>query len=86
MRAPRVGAIRTLIAVYSGGIQFSRPIHIGAIVEVDARIIHTGPPCMHIGVRVRSSPTTDTHVFELTTQCLTVFVAPAGGVAGPSPR
>lgn len=71
------------VAVYSGGIQFSRPIHIGAIVEVDARIIHTGPHSMHIGVRVRSSPTTDPHAFELTTQCLTVFVAPAGGVAGP---
>ncbi|MEB0303692.1 acyl-CoA thioesterase, partial [Mucilaginibacter sp. 5C4] len=47
------------VAVYSGGIHFYRPIRIGHIVEVDARLIHTGPSSMHISIRVRSgSPRT----------------------------
>ncbi len=63
------------LAVYSGGIHFYRPIHIGHIVEVEARLIHTGPRSMHLGIHVRSGDPR-TGILELTTQCMSVFVVP----------
>lgn len=62
------------VAVYSGGIHFFRPIRIGHLVEVDARLIHTSPHSMHVAVHVRSGPPTAPHDLQLTTHCLTVFV------------
>jgi 4-hydroxybenzoyl-CoA thioesterase len=64
----------TAVAVYSGGIHFYRPIQIGHIVEVDARLIHTGPRSMHISVHVRSGSTRAPHKLALTTRCMSVFV------------
>jgi len=62
------------VAVYSGGIQFARPIGIGDLVEVEARLIHTGTRSMHIAVHVRAgSPQSPQHL-ESTTTCMTVFV------------
>ncbi|MBC7443722.1 MAG: acyl-CoA thioesterase [Ramlibacter sp.] len=63
------------VAVYSGGIHFYRPIHIGHIVEVDARLIHTGKRSMHISIRVRSGSPRTPHDLQLTTQCMSIFVA-----------
>lgn len=61
------------IAVYAGGVRFYRPVRIGSVVEVTARLIHTGPHSMHISTHVRSGdPRTDE--LELTTHCLMVFV------------
>jgi 4-hydroxybenzoyl-CoA thioesterase len=61
------------VAVYSGGIRFYQPLFIGDLVEVDARLIHTGASSMHITVHVRSrDPRVETA--RLTTHCLTVFV------------
>jgi acyl-CoA hydrolase len=65
----------TAVAVYSGGIHFYRPIHIGHIVEVDARLIHTGHRSMHISIRVRSGSPRTPHDLQLTTQCMSVFVS-----------
>ncbi|QJU54920.1 acyl-CoA thioesterase [Herbiconiux sp. KACC 21604] len=62
------------VAVYSGGIHFFRPIRIGDIVEVDARLIHTGERSMHIAVRVRSGSPRTPHELQLTTQCMSIFV------------
>ena len=62
------------VAVYSGGIHFYHPIHIGHIVEVDARLIHTGPHSMHIAIHVRSSSPRTPSVLTLTTRCMSVFV------------
>ena len=62
------------VAVYSGGIHFYRPIPIGNLVEVDARLIHTGEHSMHISVRVRTGDPATPRDLELSTQCLTVFV------------
>lgn len=62
------------VAVYSGGIHFYRPIQIGDIVEVDARLIHTGPHSMHISIRVRSGSPRAPHDLKLTTQCMSIFV------------
>jgi 4-hydroxybenzoyl-CoA thioesterase len=62
------------VAVYTGGIRFYQPLHIGEVVEVEARLLHTGRTSMHIGVHVRSADPT-TMQFRLTTHCLVLFVA-----------
>ena len=62
------------VAVYSGGIQFAQPIAIGDLVEVDARLIHTGARSMHIAVRVSAGSPRRPHELALTTTCMTVFV------------
>lgn len=62
------------IAAYSGGVRFYRPIQIGHLVELEARLLRTGRSSMHIAVHVRSgSPATGE--LQLTTHCLTIFVA-----------
>jgi len=40
------------VTVYVGGIRFLNPIHIGDIVEVQARLIYTGRSSMHISVDI----------------------------------
>lgn len=42
------------VSAYVGGIRFYAPIHIGDVVELDARLIHTGKQTMHISVHVRA--------------------------------
>ncbi|MER3389744.1 MAG: hotdog domain-containing protein [Microcella sp.] len=72
------------VAVYSGGIQFAQPIAIGDLVEVDARLIHTGARAMHIAVRVRAGSPRHPHDLALATTCMTVFVdRSVGGRAVP---
>jgi 4-hydroxybenzoyl-CoA thioesterase len=74
------------IAAYSGGVRFYRPIQIGHVVELEARLLRTGRSSMHIAVHVRSGPPT-TGERQLTTHCLTIFVAlDAAGDATPVPR
>lgn len=62
------------VAVYSGGIRFYRPLFIGDLVEVEARLLHTGTSSMHISVHVRSGDPKHGKL-HLTTHCLTVFVS-----------
>jgi 4-hydroxybenzoyl-CoA thioesterase len=62
------------VAVYAGGVRFYRPLLIGDLVEVEARLVHTGSTSMHISVHVRSGDAS-AGVLELTTHCLIVFVA-----------
>jgi acyl-CoA hydrolase len=40
------------IASYIAGIRFHRPITVGDVIEVTARIIHTGPRSVHCGIHV----------------------------------
>jgi 4-hydroxybenzoyl-CoA thioesterase len=61
------------VAVYSGGIRFYRPLFIGDLVEVEARLLHTSASSVHIGVHVRSGDPRGSEL-ALTTHCLTVFV------------
>jgi acyl-CoA hydrolase len=62
------------VAVFSGGVRFYRPLLIGDVVEVEARLVYTGNKGMHIAVHVRSgSP--KSREMNLTTYCLTVMVA-----------
>ncbi|WP_270888194.1 acyl-CoA thioesterase [Pedococcus sp. 5OH_020] len=61
------------VAVFVGGVRFYRPLQIGHLVEVEARLLHTGTTSMHISVHVRSGDPTVGELEE-TTHCLTVFV------------
>lgn len=73
------------VAVYAGGIHFYRPIHIGHIVEVEARIIHTSERSMHLSIQVHSADP-KTREFHLTTQCMSIFVTVGdGNKAAPVP-
>lgn len=62
------------VTLYVGGIRFHRPISIGHVVEVRARVIYTGRTSMHIAVDVRSA---DPRVgdYQQTTHCVIIFVA-----------
>ena len=60
--------------VYVGGIRFYKPIQIGNIVEVHAKLIYTGRTSMHVAVNVRSGDP-KARQFIPTTHCVIVFVA-----------
>ncbi|GAA1701418.1 acyl-CoA thioesterase [Microbacterium sediminicola] len=62
------------VAVYSGGIHFLAPVRIGNVVELDARLIYTGPHSMHVSVRVLTADPRTPEARTLTTQCLLIFV------------
>ena len=61
------------VAVYSGGVRFYRPLRIGDLVEVEARLLLTGTASMHISVHVRSGDPAKREL-DLTTHSLIVFV------------
>jgi acyl-CoA hydrolase len=67
-------AKRYCVTVYVGGIRFHRPIMIGDLVEVEARIAYTGKTSMNLSVEVRSGDV-KTGALETTTECLIVFVS-----------
>jgi acyl-CoA hydrolase len=70
------------VAVYSGGIHFFAPVRIGDLVEVDARLVHTGAHSMHLSIRVSCADPRSPADWVLTTQCMSVFVVPGpAGVA-----
>ncbi len=61
------------VAIFTGGVRFYRPLRIGHLVEVEARLLHTGRTSMHFGVHVRSGDPA-TGELDLTTYCRTIFV------------
>ena len=60
--------------VYVGGFRFYRPLLIGHVVEVDARLLHTGRSSMHISVHVRSGDPKEQER-RVTTHSLLIYVA-----------
>lgn len=62
------------ITVYAGGIRFVQPIHVGNIVEVNAKVIYTGTSSMHVALSVKAGDPkeSDRH---LTTHCIVIMVA-----------
>jgi acyl-CoA hydrolase len=62
------------VTIYVGGIRFYQPIHIGDLVEVQARLIYTGTTSMHIAVDVRAGDPRDRQMRQ-TTHCIIIFVA-----------
>jgi acyl-CoA hydrolase len=65
---------RYCVTVYVGGIRFHRPIMIGDLVEVEARLAYTGSTSMNIAVEVRSGDMKGGQL-QKTTECLIVFVS-----------
>lgn len=73
------------VTVYVGGIRFHRPIRIGELVEVTARIILTGTTSMHLAVDVAAGDP-KTRTLLKTTHCVIIFVAvDAAGTPVPVP-
>lgn len=62
------------ITAYVGGMRFVRPVLVGNMVEVAARVIYTGRTSMHLGIEVRAGDPTSTEK-HLTTHCVTIMVA-----------
>ena len=65
---------RYCVTVYAGGIRFHAPIHVGNLVEVDAKIIYTGTTSMHIALHVNACDPKALNR-RLTTQCIVIMVA-----------
>jgi acyl-CoA hydrolase len=61
------------VTVYVSGIQFYEPILIGHLVELRARIVHTGKTSMHIAVDVYSKALAST-TYVHNTHCIVIFV------------
>ncbi|MCB6183109.1 acyl-CoA thioesterase [Leeia sp. TBRC 13508] len=65
---------RYCVTVYVGGIRFYKPVLLGSMVEVSARVLYTGRTSMHIAVDVQAGDLKDGE-FSKTTHCVMVFVA-----------
>ncbi len=65
---------RYCVTAFVGGIKFVRPIKIGSVVEVDAKVAYTGRSSMNIAVKVRSGDLKDDFT-QTTTECAVVMVA-----------
>lgn len=62
------------ITAYAGGIRFVKPIHVGNIVEVGAKVIYTGRTSMHLGIDVKAGDPKHPER-HLTTHCIVIMVA-----------
>ncbi len=62
------------VTVYVGGIRFFKPVKIGDLVKVDAKIVYTGNSSMHIAIDVSSKNVREKD-YHKTTHCIIVFVA-----------
>jgi acyl-CoA hydrolase len=65
------------VTVYVGGIRFLKPIKIGEVVRIEAKVIYTGSSSIHIGVDVFSKSFEEKE-FTKTTHCVIVFVSVDG--------
>lgn len=70
-------AKRYCVTVSVGSIRFQRPIMIGDLVEVEARLAYTGNTSMNISVEVRAGDM-KRGAMEKITECVVVFVAVDG--------
>ena len=66
------------VTVYVGDIRFHRPVLIGNMVEVGAKLIYTGKTSMHVAVEVSAGDPKE-GLYTKTTQCIIVFVAVGDG-------
>lgn len=62
------------VTVSVAGVKFSRPILVGQIVEVEAKIAHTGKTSMQIFIQVRCGDPKTQNMVE-TNHCVISFVA-----------
>lgn len=59
---------------YSGGMQFKRPVQIGDLVEISARLIHVQNREMHLSIQVRSGRPSAPADLRLATVGLCIYV------------
>jgi len=62
------------VTAYVGNVRHRRPIPPGSLIEVQARIVHTGRTSMHVVVTVSSSEVS-TRSYTPATTCVLIFVA-----------
>lgn len=62
------------VTVYVGGIRFLKPIKIGEVVKIEAKVVYTGSSSIHIAVDVFSKSFEEKE-FTKTTHCVIVFVS-----------
>ena len=65
---------RYCVTVSANGIRFIRPILVGQLVTVTARIVHTGKTSMHIYIVVRAGDPKDDKTV-VTNRCFITFMA-----------
>lgn len=62
------------VTVSVGTIRFRRPIMVGQVVELIAKVVHTGTSSVHIFVQVRAGDS-KTDLLAETNHCIITFVA-----------
>lgn len=65
---------RYCVTAYAGGIRFVAPIHVGSLVEVEAKVIYTGTSSMHIALSVNACDPKSLNK-RTTTHCIVIMVA-----------
>ena len=65
---------RYCVTAYAGGIRFVAPIHVGSLVEVEAKVIYTVNSSMHIALEVNACDPKSLNR-RLTTHCIVIMVA-----------
>ncbi|MEW6991896.1 acyl-CoA thioesterase [Colwelliaceae bacterium 6441] len=65
---------RYCVTAYAGGIRFVSPIHVGSLVEVEAKVILTGRSSMHIALEVNACDPKSLNRRK-TTHCIVIMVA-----------
>ncbi|GHF02843.1 acyl-CoA thioesterase [Thalassotalea profundi] len=65
---------RYCVTAYAGGIKFVAPIHVGSLVEVEAKVIYTGSTSMHIAIEVNACDPKSL-IRRKTTHCIVIMVA-----------
>lgn len=65
---------RYCVTAYAGGIRFVAPIHVGSLVEVEAKVIYTGRSSIHIALEVNACDPKSLNR-RLTTHCIVIMVA-----------
>jgi len=68
-----------VVTSYVAGIRLCKPVFVGDVVDVTARIIHTGPRSVHMSVRVVTAGV-------LVAQGVVVIVSLTDGDAQPVPQ
>ncbi|AZZ94069.1 MULTISPECIES: acyl-CoA thioesterase [unclassified Hahella] len=65
---------RYCVTAYVGGIRFICPIHIGMLVEVQAKVIYTGQSSLHLAIDVYCRDPIEQER-KKATHCIMIFVA-----------
>jgi acyl-CoA hydrolase len=73
------------IASYIAGIRFYRPIRVGDVIGVTARIMHTGPRSVHCGIHVTANVTDSGEPHLAACAVMVVVSLDARGAARPVP-